>query len=456
MRIQVAGGYSGLAGLALAAILLVSGQAGAAPYEFTFTVNEYALEQGHNTVAMHYALLENTGSLPDTIDLALATDLPPGWSATLCIGGKCTGSTGSAYLDPGETEDVEVMVFVGPSGDLAVSTLTGTMRHDPGESHTEIFAAFANTPSILVVDDDGGDTLETHLDTAVQAAGYRGHVWDADSLGRPGSTRLQSYWVVLWTTGAGDCAYLTGSDEQDMMDCLDQGGNLFLAGTDFLSSRGGATTFTDDYLKIASWTDDTGGTVMSGVASDPISDGMSLSVSSGPVPASGIDNMVLGGAANAVFSGAGTTCLRVEEGGHRVVFASFPFENVSTTDPDPDNQTTLISRIIAWFDPPMAGLDGTDLPGGMIRLGQNAPNPFGRATAISFAVPPGSRDVELAVFDIRGRVVRTLMSGGPSVTAGTVTWNGRDDRGSDVASGIYFYRLAADGRSILRKMVLVR
>jgi hypothetical protein len=87
-------------------------------------------------------------------------------------------------------------------------------------------------------------------------------------------------------------------------------------------------------------------------------------------------------------------------------------------------------------------------------LGQNTPNPFRPATTIRFALP-STRDVELRVFDVAGRAVKTLANGplGPGVH--TLQWNGTDDRGSRLSSGVYFYRLTAGEDRAQRKMVIV-
>jgi hypothetical protein len=168
--------------------------------------------------------------------------------------------------------------------------------------------------------------------------------------------------------------------------------------------------------------------------------------------------MTLNAQADSIFVGAaGISGVKVEESGHKLVFLSFPFEDVSTSDPDPDNQAMLISRVINWFAPPPAGVgDGLEITQGELVLGQNQPNPFESSTGISFAVPEGSRHAELVVYDVRGRVVRTLISGPPSAAENQAMWDGRDDGGAPVASGVYFYKLSVDRAAALKKMVLLK
>lgn len=86
------------------------------------------------------------------------------------------------------------------------------------------------------------------------------------------------------------------------------------------------------------------------------------------------------------------------------------------------------------------------------------PNPFRTTTNIRFELPDAhSRKISLRIFDITGRLVRSL---GPANTENgfpsSVVWDGRDDRGRKVAAGIYFARLEAPGRNLVQKMVLLK
>jgi hypothetical protein len=95
-------------------------------------------------------------------------------------------------------------------------------------------------------------------------------------------------------------------------------------------------------------------------------------------------------------------------------------------------------------------------PGYAFQLAQNYPNPFNPTTHIRFTLDEPA-PVELSVYDVRGRLVNTLTRGG-MLLAGTreARWDGLDAAGYPVAGGVYLYRLTVGGRSVTRKMVLVR
>jgi hypothetical protein len=90
-----------------------------------------------------------------------------------------------------------------------------------------------------------------------------------------------------------------------------------------------------------------------------------------------------------------------------------------------------------------------------ISLAQNYPNPFNPSTKISFfMLGPGK--AELAVFDLLGRQIRSLVRADMAAGEHQITWDGRDNSGADVASGVYVYRLRAGDASISRRMTLLR
>lgn len=90
-----------------------------------------------------------------------------------------------------------------------------------------------------------------------------------------------------------------------------------------------------------------------------------------------------------------------------------------------------------------------------VALAQNNPNPFNPKTSITFALDRGA-DVNLQIFDAKGRLVRTLAARGFDAGSHTLEWNGRSDDGESVASGIYHYVLEAGGARQARSMVLLK
>lgn len=88
-------------------------------------------------------------------------------------------------------------------------------------------------------------------------------------------------------------------------------------------------------------------------------------------------------------------------------------------------------------------------------LEKNWPNPFNPTTQIRYALPRPS-DVELVVYNASGERVRTLVSGFEAAGFKSVNWDGKNDAGKSVTSGVYMYRLSADDFDASHKMVLVK
>jgi len=88
-------------------------------------------------------------------------------------------------------------------------------------------------------------------------------------------------------------------------------------------------------------------------------------------------------------------------------------------------------------------------------LNQNYPNPFNPSTEIAFALPSASH-VTLTVYNILGQSVKTLVDGDLTEGSHQVTWDGTDNGGSIVSSGIYFYRIQANNFVATKKMTLLK
>jgi hypothetical protein len=89
------------------------------------------------------------------------------------------------------------------------------------------------------------------------------------------------------------------------------------------------------------------------------------------------------------------------------------------------------------------------------QLGQNYPNPFNPSTTIDYNLPRQGH-VTIEVFNTLGQRVQILVDGEQSAGSHSVIWNGANESGQAVATGVYFYRLKTDNRVKTRKMLLLR
>jgi hypothetical protein len=89
-------------------------------------------------------------------------------------------------------------------------------------------------------------------------------------------------------------------------------------------------------------------------------------------------------------------------------------------------------------------------------LRQNTPNPFNPTTEIGYDIPTGGGKVTIRVYDVAGRLVRTLVDERRPAGRHAVPWDGRNAGGEPVATGVYFYRMQAGSFVQTRKMVLLK
>jgi hypothetical protein len=122
--------------------------------------------------------------------------------------------------------------------------------------------------------------------------------------------------------------------------------------------------------------------------------------------------------------------------------------NVVPESDESDNTASSPVEVVDWTE-------AAEGPALSLALHGSFPNPFGAAAAIRYDVPADVSRVTLRVFDVSGRAVRTLINGAVPSGERSVTWNGADDHGNRVSPGVYFCRLEAGDRALVRKMALL-
>ncbi len=395
-----------------------------------------------------------TGALADDVLLTLdEASLPAGWDAEIVWNSTAyPTSVTLPAMTPGGVETVQVRTIPSASPGVGTVTLTAVPDSDPLRAAMADYHTFSDAEAILFVDDDNGETFETMFEAAILGAPGRFSIThDFATYGTPMASYMALFDAVIWNTGELQIKTV-GTDAMDaLMAYLDGGGSLFFASQGLLTHRGLVTLVTD-YLRVASFNNDTGAATATGVTDDPIGDGLSLALS--PPFTDYADDMSPGTGGVAWLNGpSGPVGLRYDSGTFKTVFLSAAFEGISDSAPDPNNQTTVMARILDWLLPP-----ATDAPqvasGGQrsLWLAQSAPNPFRSSTALRFAIPDAG-SVRLTVFNVAGRRVAELVNGTLPAGTHTVRWNGRDDSGRSVASGVYLYRLEAAGERLTKEMV---
>jgi hypothetical protein len=119
-----------------------------------------------------------------------------------------------------------------------------------------------------------------------------------------------------------------------------------------------------------------------------------------------------------------------------------------------DDGAKFLRDSFFWMGNNLPGVTGAD-PVRKNSLAQNYPNPFNPQTTIAFSLKDRGQ-VSLKVYNVNGELVRTLANESRSAGPHQLTWDGRNDNGQPVSSGVYFYKLSTNNFSQTKKMVLLK
>lgn len=399
--------------------------------------------------------LFNSGTAADTYTVSLDTSLLPadGSAHFLHEGAPHTSTT--IALTPGQRALFNVVLDIGTAHEGQVSLIFHSESGRIADRRLDYKVISADT-DVLVVDDDGAYAYETqYFLPALAGTGKSSATWDR-ATGPVSGAELANFPVVVW-----NCGYafptVDATDRAALSAYLDGGGSLFITGQDIgweLNDEGGdAAAWYAGYLHATFVSDDTNDLTLDGVAGT-FTEGLALNIGGGDGannqeypsdidPADAFAQVIL------TYSGTRNGGIMVDTGTYKVVYLAFGFEAIDNAT----DRAALMAGIVGFLAP--GGEAGAgDLPGAPALLG-NTPNPFNPMTDIKFYLPEAGR-VRLGVYDLGGRLVRTLADEVLPAGQRDLRWDGRDDRGRALPSGAYFYRLRHAGETLSGKMMLVR
>jgi hypothetical protein len=139
----------------------------------------------------------------------------------------------------------------------------------------------------------------------------------------------------------------------------------------------------------------------------------------------------------------------------QTVWIGHSFMYIRDTGLDILARNRLLDAVLQWFGNPTGSITGDDTPPAAATLARCWPNPFNPATTIAFTLREKG-PVTLKVYDVSGRLVRTLVEETRDAGRYEVVWDGKNGGGRGVASGIYFCRMQTADFERSEKMVLLR
>jgi hypothetical protein len=204
----------------------------------------------------------------------------------------------------------------------------------------------------------------------------------------------------------------------------------------------------------ATYRTDAAGWALTGVAGDPIGDGLTylLQVGNQPYP-DGASPLGAGAVASVQYNNNPTTykgIITYDSGaGSKVVYMAHGIEGITSDTV----RNTIVQRVIDWFAL-TTGVPPSEAPT-IGSLSPNYPNPFTPSTNIPYSLRDQGQ-VRLTIYDVSGRLVRELVNGNRPAGHQVAVWDGRDALGKPLGSGIYYYRIEAPDFEATRSMVLMK
>jgi hypothetical protein len=339
--------------------------------------------------------------------------------------------------------------------------VTVTSLGNPTLTQTLDFTVLSDSLDVLVVDDDPAGDPGPWFTDALAGTGLLSAVWKSDTMGLLAATDLSGFATVLWAAGDNP-SVLSAEDRVSLDEYVKTGGQLYLSGTEIAYDLANPPT-----LPLISWmqaalgiryvADDAGATAATGVAADPLGDGLVLALTGGDGAGNNLDPDVVAAENGAVVwaeYGPGEAAgVRYSYQDGRVVFTGFAFEGVATATQRQD----LLAAIMEWLGSSGPSAVGDAPPALLLGAPRAAPNPFNPQTSILFEIG-GRRDVDAAVVihDLRGRAVRRLFRGPLAPGPQRLLWNGRDDAGRGLPSGLYLARVRAGDQTATVKLTLTK
>lgn len=325
-----------------------------------------------------------------------------------------------------------------------------TFRSPGGFRVTHIVEVRVGRGAVLVVDDDGGLEYQEYYVSSVSEAGLSLDVWTVVTASAVPAQEISQYDAVIWLCGDQDWQTLTAEDQTVLASYLDGGGNLIVAGQN-IDEDIAASAFYSDYLHAQS-ENLAGSRQLSGVADNPVSEGMSLLLQGGGCAGNSTSPSrvlpVNGGETLFAYNDGGVGAT-LYSGNYRVAYFAFALEAACGLAGTTHHRDVIVDalRWMGTLDAPPVRTNAVPVA---TTLQGNYPNPFNATTRIVFDVAAPAH-VTLDIFDVLGRKIAQIVDA--PMTAGTHEISFGDNR---LPSGIYMARLQAAGVTRTARMLLMK
>lgn len=449
--------------LLILAVALAAASPAAATWSFTFTAADQGAVTDLAVLTRFQTTIRNTGSTADTYILTLVKDVPAEWACSLCEGLVCYPPWVTQLnipLQPGQETVVDVDLTPLATEGAGAAVVTVTSQGAPALSVTRTFRVVSTGVQVLLVDGDGGQQLEDYYTPALAAGEVTWARWPREEAGALSSLELEDFAAVVWYS-TGVAPGLDDADRSALAYYLQHGGALLLGGQDLAWQAGDPgspwyTAQTASWLQVVLGVAHAGAAAGAGTVSALPTAPFSLSFTGTLNGAGGAGNSTSpdallaagAGVAAQTYSTGQRAAVASTWGAGRSLFCGYALESLAAGE-----RAGLIDGFLDW-----ALGRASSVPDGALAFAaavRAEPNPFNPATTLRFEVAAAGA-VRVEICDLRGRVVRALVDRVLAAGPAQVAWDGRDDRGAALPSGVYLARVSAGGVNGATKLVLAK
>lgn len=430
-------------------------------YVATLTSISSDLITNNNEPSQFTAVLYNQGLLDDTYDISVNSQGPVGWTGefTTINGTFPFGQMDSVFVATGDSTIITVTVNPNGFNGSGETSLEFISKNDPGMVGNVVFRNVTNSGVHLLVVDATGEGYSSLVSDVLDSF-YTGRygIVSRSALQSPGLD-LSYFTMISWSSG-NLLPVFYPEEVNNLQSYLDQGGNLLIAGQnigeDIFEPSGQsqfAQSFYNNYLHanyISSWG---GSYTFTSVPNDPITNGIPPFSLNSVYDKSPDQISPLDASADSMFyflTGPAVNSIRIDGSNYKAVYFGLGFEQINDIN-NVGIVDTLVARSVRWLtEGIILNSPSTESTVISYKLDQNYPNPFNPSTTISYSIKRES-DVSLKVYDIMGREVSSIVNERQIAGSYDVEFDA-----SLLASGIYFYKLAAGDFVSVKKMILLK
>ncbi len=415
---------------------------------FTDQNGNMIFEPGEN-VDLWVGIKNNTSTTASNVHLDLisqSNDLILQGSA-INLGNILPGATANNSSNP-------CIIEIDQSASEYTVKLELNLTMDGGFEKTQIINFVIGIPEFLVIDKDVGKLSVSDFISWLDDNRYFYEISETDTnTNRPLKYRFDDRKFIAIVGGNNPNALADSVLQDSLMEWMSFEKNLFVYAPEAANSLG-SSQFAQDLLHIRYQGQSTT-ILLKGEPGDPVGfNGSFIFLEDGDRQ---MVDTINGSIASVKFVGTNYAGIirNEDQNSNKVIYSSVDFRRVK--DNSPVNQNTIFSDIMNWFGVPTS-LEYSDshlLPNDYVLM-QNFPNPFNPSTTIRFYFPSPNANAKLEIYNNLGESIKNVPLTNKNIGWNDFIWDGKNNFGVPVASGIYYYSLKIQNRKLIKKMILLK